>query len=64
MKGWGLRSEHVREAIETVLRPNPEIGLPGRVPGRREYVVPYRVVRGTIEIIRVYHGARRWPEPP
>ena len=26
--------------IETVLRPNPEIGRPGRVPGTREYVVP------------------------
>ncbi|MDR3470376.1 MAG: type II toxin-antitoxin system RelE/ParE family toxin [Devosia sp.] len=62
-------AEHILDRIETVLRPNPEIGRPGRVPGTREYVVPdseyivpYHVRRGTIEIIRVYHGARRWPE--
>jgi toxin ParE1/3/4 len=42
---------------------------PGRVPGTRElvipktpYVVPYRVRGSTIEIARVYHSSRRWPE--
>jgi addiction module RelE/StbE family toxin len=46
----------------------PHLGRPGRVPGTRElvvpntpFVVPYQVVGATLEILRVYHGARRWP---
>ena len=46
----------------------PAIGRPGRVAGTRElvvagtpYIVPYRVRRGVVEIIRVFHGSRRWP---
>jgi toxin ParE1/3/4 len=45
------------------------LGRPGRVPGTRElivtgtpYIVPYRVRDDTVEILRVFHGARRWPE--
>lgn len=45
------------------------LGRPGRVPGTRElvipktpFVVPYRVQRNVIQILRVYHGTRRWPE--
>ena len=48
---------------------NPEIGRPGRVPGTRElviarspYIVPYRLRGGSIQILRVYHGARHWPD--
>jgi toxin ParE1/3/4 len=48
---------------------NPQMGRPGRVPGTRELViprtpdiVPYRVQSATIQILRVFHGARRWPE--
>jgi len=26
------------------------------------YIVPYRVVGQTIQVLRVFHGARRWPE--
>ena len=55
--------------VEHLLPDNPHMGRPGRVPGTRElviprtpYIVPYRVQRGTIEILRVYHGARRWPD--
>ncbi|MCC7348647.1 MAG: type II toxin-antitoxin system RelE/ParE family toxin [Variibacter sp.] len=55
--------------IETVLVENPHMGRPGRVPGTRElvitrtpYVVPYRMRGGAIEVLRVYHGARRWPD--
>ncbi len=55
--------------IETLLPNSPEIGRPGRVPGTRElvipktpYIVPYRVVGHTIQVLRVFHGARRWPE--
>jgi toxin ParE1/3/4 len=55
--------------IEGLLPGNPHMGRPGRVPGTRElviprtpYIVPYRVQRETIQILRVYHGARRWPD--
>jgi toxin ParE1/3/4 len=55
--------------VERLLPNNPEIGRPGRVPGTRElvipkppFIVPYRLVGNTIQILRVFHGARRWPE--
>jgi toxin ParE1/3/4 len=55
--------------VEDLLSGNPDIGRPGRVPGTRElvvprtpYIVPYRVRHNRIEVLRVYHGARRWPE--
>ncbi len=45
-----------------------EMGRPGRVLGTRElimsdypYIIPYRVRRGAVEILRVFHSARRWP---
>ena len=57
------------EAVETNLPGNPRIGRPGRVNGTRElviaqtpYIVPYRITADTIQILRVYHGARRWPD--
>ena len=44
-------------------------GRPGRVKGTRElvvvrtpYIVAYRVKKGAIQILRVLHGARLWPE--
>lgn len=47
----------------------PHIGRPGRVPGTRElvvtgtpYIVPYRVRDADVELLAVFHGARRWPE--
>lgn len=59
----------VLESIEQLLPDNPQIGRAGRVPGTRElviprtpYIVPYRFQRTTIQILRVYHGARRWPD--
>ena len=45
----------------------PGIGRPGRVIGTRElvihpnYIIPYRVRAGVVEILRVQHVARRWP---
>ncbi len=58
------------ESVETMIPENPGIGRPGRVPGTRElvvahtpYIVPYRLRHGMIEVLRVYHGARRWPDP-
>jgi toxin ParE1/3/4 len=26
------------------------------------FIVPYRIINGAIEVLRVYHGSRRWPE--
>ena len=46
----------------------PALGRPGRVTGTRElvvagtpYIVPYRVRHDIVEVLRVFHGARRWP---
>ncbi len=47
----------------------PNLGRPGRVPGTRElavggtpYLVIYRVDTNVLWVVRVFHGARRWPE--
>ena len=60
---------HILHNIETLLPRSPEMGRPGRVPGTRElvipktpFIVPYRLQGRVIQILRVYHGARRWPE--
>ncbi len=60
---------HIIRNVEELLPDNPQIGRAGRVPGTRElviprtpYIVPYRVRRAIIQILRVYHGARRWPD--
>ena len=58
----------VLEAV-TQLADQPGLGRPGRVPGTRElvvartrYVVPYRVKRDDVEILRVFHTSRRVPK--
>ena len=60
---------HILHNVEVLLSKHPEMGRPGRVPGTRElvipktpFIVPYRVKSNTIQIMRVYHSARRWPE--
>ncbi len=52
-----------------MLSNHPAMGKPGRVPGTREmivtgtsYIVPYRVVANEVQILRILHGARKWPE--
>ncbi len=47
---------------------HPDIGRPGRVPGTRElyiegtpFIVPYRIQKDEIQVLRVFHGARKWP---
>jgi toxin ParE1/3/4 len=52
-----------------LLKKNPALGRAGRVAGTRElvvagtpYIVPYRVRGEALEILRVFHAARRWPE--
>ncbi len=58
--------DRIRRAVDH-LSDHPELGRPGRVSGTRElvvldtpYIVPYRVRGDRIEILRVFHGARRW----
>jgi toxin ParE1/3/4 len=59
----------IAEMVETLLPQNPEIGRRGRAPGTRElvisqtpFLVAYRVHNETIEVLRVLHGAQRWPD--
>jgi toxin ParE1/3/4 len=47
----------------------PESGRPGRIAKTRElvvsgapYILPYRIIGDTVQILRVYHPARRWPD--
>ncbi len=60
----------VRRIIEQVsgLAFYPRVGRSGRVEGTREptisdtpYIAVYRI-KERVEILRVRHGARRWPE--
>lgn len=54
-------------AVE-LLRLQPGLGRPGRVPGTREllvantrYLIPYRVRGKRIEILRIFHTSRKPP---
>ena len=58
----------INRAVEN-LRRYPAMGRPGRAIGTREllvpgtpYVIPYRVRNNAVEVLRVFHGARRRPE--
>jgi len=64
-------AEIVVTIIKTVslLKDQPGIGRAGRVPGTKElvipntpYIVPYRVQNTVVQILRVYHTSRRWPD--
>lgn len=51
------------------LRTTPNIGRPGRLYGTRElvitrtpFIILYRVRDGAVEILRVIHGVRKWPD--
>jgi toxin ParE1/3/4 len=64
----------VVERIQAAIRQLAELphrGRPGRWPGTREliipgtpYIEPYRVTGQIVYILRVFHGARRWPDEP
>ena len=48
---------------------NPHLGRSGRIAGTRElvvsgtpFVVPYRVRDDRVEVLSVFHGARKWPD--
>ncbi len=61
----------VHEAIRRQvgrLADHPRIGRPGRIKGTRElvvsgtpYIVAYRAAANEVTILRILHGAQRWP---
>lgn len=58
---------HLRDSA-LMLCEQPNLGRPGRIPGTRElvvsnfpYILPYRIRDNTVEIMRVFHTARKWP---
>jgi toxin ParE1/3/4 len=59
--------DRIEEQVEGLLQ-FPEMGRTGRIEGTRELVIqhtPYivaRVMGKIIRILRVLHGAQRWPE--
>lgn len=64
----GQVAKRIIQAVD-LLKNHPGIGRPGRVPNTRElvikdtpYLLPYRLRKGVIEILRVLHGAMQWPE--
>ena len=68
-----VSAQTVRKILDQaeLLAENPHLGRAGRVAGSRElvitgppYIVVYRVVADTVEILAVFHGARRWPLTP
>jgi toxin ParE1/3/4 len=59
----------IRNAVHGQLKTSPLSGRVGRVEGTRELVIPrlpyivaYRIGNSGIQIIRVLHGAQRWPQ--
>lgn len=59
---------HAIEAAVSRLADFPESARPGRVPGTRElvvsatpFVVVYRIEATGVVILRVLHGAQKWP---
>ncbi|RLE16042.1 MAG: type II toxin-antitoxin system RelE/ParE family toxin [Acidobacteria bacterium] len=57
------------DVVETYIADRPRMGKPGRIDGTRElavsgtpYIIMYRLFHQNLEILRVLHGARQWPE--
>jgi toxin ParE1/3/4 len=68
VQGAELVASRILKAAE-LLTQFPRSGRPGRVRGTRErvvdrtpYILAYRIVSGRVRILRVYHGARKWPK--
>ena len=60
--------KRIWDAVQ-LLADHPDAGRAGRVPGTRElviadtpFIIPYRVVENTVQILRVLHGKRKWPQ--
>ena len=63
-----LRVEEKVRSTARLITEFPKLGRSGRVAGTRErvvrntpYILAYRINRGKVRILRVYHGKRRWP---
>jgi toxin ParE1/3/4 len=61
-------AQRILRAVE-LLAEQPGMGRGGRVSGTREFVITdtpyiaaYQIVEDTLVILRVLHGAQRWPE--
>lgn len=59
---------HLRKAAAMLGR-HPQLGRAGRVEGTQELVVAgtsfilvYRVKNGSVELLSLIHGARKWPD--
>ena len=66
-KAAGRVLKRIWDAVQ-LLAEHPDAGRPGRVPGTRElviadtlFIIPYRIVEKTVQILRVLHGKRQWP---
>lgn len=64
---FGVLAE-IRQQV-AMLAQHPHLGRPGRAHGTRElvinrtpYIAAYRVVGRVVQVIRVRHGAQRWPK--
>ncbi len=67
-EGASVVARRILDSLEQ-LEQLPRIGRPGRVPNTRElvvgrtpYLVAYRVKGDFIELLRVLHGAQKWPD--
>ena len=67
---WGPAIDVIFEGIER-LELTPWIGRPGRQADTRElvlvsvpFIVAYRVIHETVQVLRVLHTSRRWPKLP
>jgi toxin ParE1/3/4 len=67
-----LAAVHVGDEIERqveILLQHTKMGRPGRVKGTRElvivgtpYIVAYRIKGDAVQVLRVLHGAQKWPQ--
>lgn len=66
-----MASEFARHLLASaeMLADHPNMGRPGRITGTRElivtqfpYILPYRIRGSAVEILRVFHTARKWPK--
>lgn len=62
------QGDHIARQVGQLVQ-HPEMGRPGRMQGTRElvvsrtpFIVIYRIQRERIELLRVLHGAQRWPK--
>lgn len=67
LTAWRIYGEVIERA--EALAEQPGIGRRGRVAGTRElvlkgtpFILVYQVNEDLVEILRVLHGAQRWPE--